>query len=143
MKTIATLLRHGITYLVGLMVTWFTLHLAGDELKSASDAANALIEPLVIVLGFVGVILARLAMPFIQKIFQRGAGETDEDSAGGLSPCVLGLCVAAAGLVFPLSSCTSQSQDARWTLPPLRISGTYQGIGLSVETGGQEIHAAK
>lgn len=107
MKTLATLVRHAVTFLIGLLVAWFTVHLtAPEELKTATDAANALVEPLVVVAGFVGVILSRLAMPFLSKYFRLGAGEhSDKGSAGGLMPCVLGLSMAAALLGLSLPSC--------------------------------------
>lgn len=126
MKTLATLFRHGVTYLVGLLIAWFTLHLSGADLKSASDAANALIEPLVIVLGFVGVILTRLAMPYLSKIFRRGAGETDGDSGGGLLPCFIVLSMAAA-FMGSLPSCSPQ-QIAAVRAVPLKVCATYHGV---------------
>jgi hypothetical protein len=107
MKTLATLTRHGITYLVGLLVAWFTLHLtAPDELKTATDAANALVEPLVIVAGFVAVVLSRLAMPFVNNLFRRGAGEKG-DSGGGLNLLGLGgMMMIGTAAVGTLPSCT-------------------------------------
>jgi len=111
MKTLATLIRHAVTYLVGILLAWFTVHLtAPQELKSATEAANALVEPLVIVVGFVGVILARLAMPLLNNIFRRGAGEVNDSDAGasgGKFPLALLLC-AAAGLMGVLPSCATR-----------------------------------
>jgi hypothetical protein len=103
MKTFETLTRHSITWLFGILVTWLTIYLSADDLKTATEAVNALIEPLVIVAGFVAVILVRLAMPFLNKIFRRGAGEnsdgeTGAGSAGGLVPLLL-LCLGIAALL--------------------------------------------
>ena len=108
MKTLATLIRHAITYLVGILVAWFTLHLtAPDELKSATDAANALVEPLVIVTGFVAVVLSRLAMPVLTNLFRRGAGEDSSGgSGGGLNLLMLGgMLMISTAAVVTLPSC--------------------------------------
>lgn len=104
METLATLTRHVITYLVGLLAAWLALHLTGADLESATKAANALVEPLVILAGFVAVILARLAMPVFNKIFRRGAGEGSGGSAGGLGLLVVGLGLSMA-VVGTLPSC--------------------------------------
>ena len=108
MKTLATLIRHGITYLVGLLVAWFALHLAAPEdLKSATDAANALVEPLVIVAGFVAVILSRLLLTWAGNLFRRGAGET----TGSGTPLLVALGVGTAAVGF-LPSCSLPGASA-------------------------------
>lgn len=107
MQMLASLIRHVVTYLVGILVTWFTLHLvAPDELKAATDAAYALVGPLVIVLSFVAVILSRLAIPFLSNLFRRGAGENVNDGLK-LVPWLawLGLSAAAVGT---LPSCSPE-----------------------------------
>lgn len=108
MQTLATLTRHGVTYLVGIITAWLTLHLtAPEEIQAATDAANALVEPLVILAGFVGVIVARLAMPMLNKIFRRSAGEGSGGTSGGTSLLVLVVATSmavAAGTLLP--SCT-------------------------------------
>jgi hypothetical protein len=109
MQTLATLTRHGITYLVGILTAWLAVYLtAPEELKTATEAANALVEPLVILIGFVAVILSRLAMPALNKIFRRGAGE-DSANGTGLAPLVaigtvIGMTAAVGGL---LPSCST------------------------------------
>lgn len=108
MKTLATLTRHTLTYLVGLLAAWLALHLTGADLESATKAAHALVEPLVIIAGFVGVILARLAMPVLNKIFRRGAGEGSGGASGGMTPLVVGLGLSMA-VVGTLPSCTPGS----------------------------------
>ena len=137
MKTFATLIRHAITYLVGLLVAWFAIHLtAPDDLKTATDAANALIEPLCVVAGFVAVILTRLAMPLFSKLFRRGAGETDAASGGGLSPCVMGFVLAAGLVVGALPSCSpSQTAAARAWPITFHLKGPDGDIGYSSKGG--------
>ena len=130
MKTFATLARHEVTYLVGLLVAWFTLHLtAPEDLKTATDSAHALVEPLVVVAGFVAVILTRLAMPALNKIFRRGSGENDGDSAGGLSPCWI-IVVMAAALMGALPSCSPNGTPVTF-----RLIGPDGAIGYSSKGG--------
>lgn len=135
MKTLATLTRHSVTYLVGLLVAWFAVHLtAPDDLKTATDAANALVEPLCVVIGFVAVILTRLAMPIFNKLFRRGAGETTSDSAGGLSPCVMGLALAAGLLVVgALPSCSPGTAQA-WPIT-FHLKGPDGDVAYSSKGG--------
>ena len=104
MNTLATLTRHIVTYLIGLLAAWLAIYLTGADLESATKAANALIEPLVIVAGFVAVILARLAMPVLNKIFRRGAGEYSSGGSGGMLPLALWLGLSMA-VVGTLPSC--------------------------------------
>lgn len=105
MKTLAALIRHAVTYLVGLLVAWFTLHLTTPEdLKVVVDAATSLVEPLVILAGFAAVILARLAMPVLNKIFRRGAGEGSGGASGGMVLLVLWLGLSMT-VVGTLPSC--------------------------------------
>jgi hypothetical protein len=138
MKTFATLIRHAVTYLVGLLVAWFAIHLtAPDDLKAATDAANALVEPLCVVAGFVAVILTRLAMPFFSRLFRLGSGETeDKGSAGGLSPCVLlwiGMTVAFMG---SLPSCSPAELDAARAVPiTFHLVGPDGSVGYSSKGG--------
>jgi hypothetical protein len=110
MKTLATLTRHIITYVIGMLVAWLAIYLTGADLESATKAANALVEPLVILAGFVAVIVSRLAMPIFDKIFRRGAGEeTDSDAgaSGGKSSLALFLMATAAVLMGALPSCAT------------------------------------
>jgi hypothetical protein len=137
MKTLATLSRHGVTYLVGLLTAWLAVHLAADDLKVATDAANALVEPLVILVGFVGVILARLAMPFFNKIFRRDTGNAmDAGSGSGMVP-MLGLLCMAAGLLGALPSCSGLDPAF-----PIRIGiqGPDAAVSYSSE-GGLQVDA--
>ena len=104
MNTLATLARHIITYLVGMLIAWLTIYLTGADLESATKAANALIEPLVIVAGFVAVIVARLAMPVLNKIFRPEAEEKSGGVSGGMALLVLWLGLSMA-VVGTLPSC--------------------------------------
>lgn len=100
MKTLATLTRHIITWAVGMLIAWLAIYLTEVDLATATAAANALVEPLVILAGFVAVILARLALPVLNKIFRRGAGEESSGASGGMLPLVvvgLGLSMAVVG----------------------------------------------
>lgn len=111
-ETLRTLCRHLATYVVGLLVAFFTVHLtAPAELKSATEAANALLEPLVILIGAAGVILTRLAMPVIDKIFRRGGG--DDGSGSGGIPLLVAWCVVGALVVVTLPACSSMTDAAR------------------------------
>lgn len=107
MQTLATLARHAVTYGVGILTAWLTLYLTEPaELKAATDAASALIEPLVILSGFVAVILSRLAMPFLTNLFRRGAGEKG-DSGGGLNLLgLVGILMIGTAAVGTLPSCS-------------------------------------
>lgn len=107
MKTLATLTRHGITYLVGLLTAWLTLHLtAPEDLKAAVAAVEALVEPLVVISGFVAVVLARLAMPVVNKIFRRSAGEETGGASGGMSLLwLVGMTMICTAAVGTLPSC--------------------------------------
>lgn len=109
MQTLATLARHITTWLIGLLVGWFTIQLTSpEELKTATDAANALVEPLVILVSTVAVILSRLAMPWVTKIFRKSAGEDSGGSAGGLNLLMLGgLMMIGTAAVGLLPSCSS------------------------------------
>lgn len=105
MNTLATLARHIITYIVGLLVAWFTLHLTTPEdLKVVVDAATSLVEPLVILAGFAAVIVARLAMPVLNKIFRPDAEEKSGGVSGGTTLLVLWLGLSMA-VVGTLPSC--------------------------------------
>jgi hypothetical protein len=109
MQTLSTLARHGITYLVGLLTASLAVYLTNpEELKTATDAAHALIEPLVVLAGFAAVIVSRLAMPAIQKIFRQGAGEDSGGSAGGLNLLIVGgMMMIGTAAVGTLPSCSS------------------------------------
>jgi hypothetical protein len=105
MNTLATLTRHGLTYLAGLVAAWFAIYLTGDDLKTATDALHALIEPLAVSVGFAAVVVTRLALPWLQKIFRLGAGDND-GSAGGPALFLLWLTCMTAALGWGLSSCS-------------------------------------
>ncbi len=133
MKTLATLTRHIITYLTGMLVAWLTIYLTGADLESATQAANALVEPLVILAGFVAVIVSRLAMPFLNNIFRRGAGEgTDSDAgaSGGKLPLALFLMATAAGLMGALPSCATSDGEY-----PVTASLTWRDPNTGAKAG--------
>ena len=123
MKTLATLSRHLITYVTGLLVAWVAIYLTGEDLKTATDAANSLVEPLVILAGFVAVVLSRLAMPIFDKLFRQGAGEdamTKTPRGGSMGGLPLWVLIGTlAGLVGCLPAC-STSQLAVLKQMPLR-----------------------
>ena len=111
MKTLATLTRHALTYLAGLLAAWLTLHLTGTDLEAAKQAAQALIEPLVVLAGFVAVILVRLAMPLFKNIFPDGmdkeTGSAGGASGGKLPLGLLLLCGTLAGIMGCLPACSN------------------------------------
>jgi hypothetical protein len=141
MKTIATLTRHVVTYLIGLLTAWLALHLAGDDLKAATDAAKALIDPLVILGGALSVIVARLAMPFLNKLFRRDTGNAMDDSSGSGMVSLLGLLCMAAGLLGALPSC-SPAQIAAVREMPIRIGIQGPDAAVSYSSkGGLQVDA--
>ena len=121
MQTLATLTRHGITYLVGILTAWLAVYLtAPEELKSATEAANALIEPLVVLAGFAGVILSRLAMPALNKIFRRSAGEGSGGASGGTSLLVMVVSMSmavVAGTLLPSCATAPLTGSVSYTDP--------------------------
>jgi hypothetical protein len=129
MKTLATLIRHVVTYAVGLLVSFLTVHLSGVELQTGVDAANALVEPLVVLVGLLGVIASRLAMPFLHKLFRAGSGDTDDGPAGGLSPVVIGMVGTAVAIGGSLPSCSPAQLEALRGVP----------IRLGVETDDSRV----
>lgn len=144
MKTLATLTRHTLTYLVGLLAAWLALHLTGADLESATKAANALVEPLVILAGFVAVILARLAMPVLNKIFRRGAGEGSGGASGGMVPLALWLGLSMA-VVGTLPSCTPGLEyPVTGTLAYTdRQTGAQVGLAVGSPTAAKKPKRAK
>jgi hypothetical protein len=136
MKTFATLIRHSITWLFGLFITWLAIYLSGDDLTAAKDALAALVEPLVIIAGFVGVIVARLAMPFFNRIFRMGSGERRDDdegagSAGGLVPLLL-LCLGIAAL---LPGCADFPITGKIVGPGGSVTYSPEvGLGVEIDT---------
>lgn len=108
MKTLASIIRHTLTYLAGIFVAWITVYLTlPGEAQAAADAVNALIEPLAVLLGLAAVVVARLAMPALNKIFRLSAGEGSGTGSGGISLLAiggLGLSTAAVGM---LPSCSA------------------------------------
>lgn len=136
MQTLATLTRHGITYLVGLLVAWLTVHLTLPEAAAASAAAHAIIEPLVLLAGFVGVVLSRLAMPVLMKIFRNGAGEKSGRSPG-VEAVLLPMGIIALGMAAVLGALPSCSPAY-----PLAIPVTFQfspdgGMSLTARLSGK------
>lgn len=127
MQTLASLARHTITYVVGMLVAWLAVYLTGTDLKAATDAANALVEPLVILSGFVAVILARLAMPFLNNLFRRAAGE-NADPGLRLVPWLVGIGLGTA-VVGTLPSCSPSSEY------PLTGSVSYRDISTGSKAG--------
>lgn len=116
-ETLQTLARHIATWVVGLIVAFFTIHLtAPGELTAAKDAANAIVEPLVILLSTAAVIVTRLAMPMLQKLFRRGAGENDSSGTGGL-PLLVGWITVSTLAVGTLPACSPAMADAARALP--------------------------
>lgn len=113
MQTLATLARHIITYTIGMLVAWLAVYLTGPDLKAATDAANALVEPLVILAGFGAVIVSRLAMPWLNKIFSRAAGEEGSGgSGGGLNLLGLGgILMISTAAVGTLPSCAPSGDE--------------------------------
>jgi hypothetical protein len=98
MQTLSTLLRHGITYLVGLLVAGLTVYLTSPgEAAAAVAAAHALIEPLVVLAGLAAVVLSRLALPVVAKVFRAGAGEKSGGGSGGILPSAFGWIGLAIG----------------------------------------------
>ena len=132
MKTLATLTRHALTYLAGLLAAWLTLHLTGTDLESAKQAAQALIEPLVVLAGFVAVVVVRLAMPAFKNIFPDGMDKESGGSSGasgGKLPLGLLLCGTLAGIMGCLPACSNGV--------PLRINLTGpDGTASYSNTGG-------
>ena len=121
MQTLATLTRHGVTYLVGILTAWLTLHLtAPEEIRAATDAAAALVEPLVVLAGFTAVIVARLAMPMLNKIFRRSAGEESGGTSGGTSLLVMVVSMSmavAAGTLLPSCATAPLTGSVSYTDP--------------------------
>lgn len=116
-ETLQSLARHLVTSLVGLIIAFFTIHLtAPHELEAAKDAANAIVEPLVVLLSLGGAILARLAMPLLQKLFRRGAGEKD-GSSGEMLPLMIGWLIVGTLAVGTLPACSPAMTDAARALP--------------------------
>lgn len=110
MQTLSTLIRHLVTYVVGMLIAWLTIYLTGPDLETATAAANALVEPLVILAGFAAVILSRLAMPVLNQLFRRGAGEAD--NGGGTLPLALvGWMVVGAMAAGTLPSCSPSAGE--------------------------------
>ena len=140
MKTLATLTRHAATYLVGIFVAWFTVYLTlPGEAQAAADAANALVEPVVVLVGLAAVVISRLAMPVLTRIFRLSAGEGSGTGAGGLPLLVLGLGLGTAA-VGMLPSCSPEQLAAARAVPLKACVMTPKGPvcystkdGLSVE----------
>lgn len=147
MNALASLARHAVTYLVGVFVAWITVYLTlPGEAQAAADAAGALIEPLVVLVGLAAAVLSRLAMPALNKIFRLSAGEGSGGASGGtlLLAVGLGLGTAAVGM---LPSC-SPAQLAAARAVPVRSCvetdyGTVcysskSGIALTVDAHSQK-----
>jgi len=127
MQTLSSLIRHGVTYVIGMLSAWMAVNLTGPDIAEATAAAEAMIEPLVVVSGFVAVILARLAMPVFNKIFRMGSGENDDDrdkdNGGGSGRTLLLVIACTAVGLGSLPSCSQFS-------PP---------VGIAVEGPGYQV----
>jgi hypothetical protein len=109
---LASHVRHFLTFLAGLgtiLLGWNLL--APEQVAEVNAAGGKLIEPLMVILGAVGVFVARMALAWISKIFRSGSGELDnhKGGSGGGLPCLLLLCGMAGLMGFCLPSCAAVS----------------------------------
>lgn len=110
---LASHVRHFLTFLAGLgtiLLGWNLL--APEQVAEVNAAGGKLIEPLMVILGAVGVFVARLALSWMTRIFRSGSGELDDDPKGGSGgglPCLLLLCGMAGLMGFCLPSCAAVS----------------------------------
>lgn len=107
---LASILRHWFTAAASIVTVWLiaALTLSTEDAHKLTEAFGLLVEPLIIIVGIVAVAAWRIFLTKAGSIFRTSAGEdNDHDSAGGLSPCVVGLCMAAGLMGFVLPSCSS------------------------------------
>lgn len=134
MKTVT---RHITTFLGGfgsqlLALGWIN----ADAVPGINESATALTNPLIVVIGLIGALLTRVLIAVVSNLFRTGTGESKSDSAGGLSPCVLGLCMAAGLMGLATPSCTpAQIETARAIPIRIGIESPNASLGYSSKSG--------
>jgi PPE-repeat protein len=141
MKTyIASLLRHALTGLTGLGTFLAAKGLiATDEVAAANAAGVSLADALPVVIS---IVLARLAITLLGKIFPgEGTGVNGTEGSGGSLPAI-GLLIMAAGFGSSLPSCTpTQIEAFRNILIEFRVDGPQQSSWAYSSKHGVEIMA--
>lgn len=119
---IPSILRHWFTLAATAATVWLVaaLTLSPEDAQKLADAFGLLVEPLIIIVGIVAVAAWRIFLTKAGSIFRTGAGEQgndSNDSAGGLSPAIVGLCMAAGLMGFVLPSCSATGWAVSYTDP--------------------------
>jgi hypothetical protein len=143
-----SILRHWFITAATALTVWLVafLTLSADDAHKLSEALGMLVEPLIVITGIVAVAAWRIFLAKAGSAFRLGSGETDKDSAGGLSPCVIALGMAAA-FMGSLPSCSPAQLDAARAVPiTFHLVGPDGSVGYSSKGGlviSGEIRATK
>ena len=130
-----SILRHQFTAAAGIATMWLiaALTLSAEDAQKLTDAFKLLIEPLIVIVGILAVAVWRIFLAKAGSAFRRGAGETDTNSGGGLSPCIMGFALAAGLVVGALPSCSPTAAKA-WPIT-FHLKGPDGDIGYSSKGG--------
>jgi hypothetical protein len=143
-----SILRHQFTAAATFATMWLiaALTLSADDAHKLTEAFQLLIEPLIVIVGIVAVAVWRIFLAKAGSAFRLGSGESDKDSAGGLSPCVIALGMAAA-FMGALPSCSPAQLDAARAVPiTFHLIGPDGSVGYSSKGGlviSGTVHADK
>lgn len=106
---IPSILRHWFTLAATAVTLWLgsTLLLSADDASALTEAFGKLIEPLVIIGVLVITAVWRIALAWGAKYFRHAAGEETKNNGAGMTPMLVGLCMAAALMGLCPPSCSS------------------------------------
>lgn len=122
MNTIASQIRHFLTFLCGIGGMLLSAHLiTPDQVDSANQAGASLVEPLSVLCGMLVAGITRLAIGYASSLFAKG-----KNGGGAVAP-LIALSTAAA-LMGGLPSCSTViAPDGTKTTAPDAITVTAVG----------------
>lgn len=127
---IASILRHWFTLAATILTAWIIalVTLSPDDQAALGNALTELVGPLVIIGTLLVTALWRMALAWLAKVIQVGAGEKTPGGNGELPGLLLGLGTAVA-FMGSLPSCSSSGM-------PLKVTAILDEGALSYSSKG-------
>lgn len=135
---ITSQIRHLLTFLAGLgtiFLSWDII--APEHVAAVNKAGGELIEPLIVIIGAVGVCISRLAISWLGSVFRRGSGETSDSASGG--NVLLVMIAGAMAALCGLPSCSADQLAAARAIPIKGCIVTDKGTACYSSKGGLEL----